>query len=44
MALPEDIQEGMESGADDYVPKPFKATEIRERIRAQLETKLASGM
>lgn len=37
MAMQDDIQKGMESGADDYLPKPFKGMEVRARIRAQLD-------
>ena len=36
MAMHDDIQQGMESGADDYLPKPFKGAEVRARIHAQL--------
>jgi diguanylate cyclase (GGDEF)-like protein len=30
----EDLVTGMESGADDYITKPFKANELRVRLRA----------
>jgi len=30
----EDLVEGMDSGADDYLTKPFKAPELRARLRA----------
>jgi diguanylate cyclase (GGDEF)-like protein len=30
----EDLVEGMEAGADDYITKPFKAHELRVRLRA----------
>ena len=33
---PEDIVEGLDSGADDYVVKPFRMTEILVRTRALL--------
>ena len=35
-AMQEDIQAGLDSGADDYLVKPFKAGDIRARIRTQL--------
>ncbi len=31
---PEDIIEGMEAGADDYITKPFNKEELRVRLRA----------
>ncbi|GGC87590.1 DNA-binding response regulator [Tersicoccus solisilvae] len=31
-----DIVRGLESGADDYVPKPFKPAELVARVRARL--------
>lgn len=31
-----DVRRGMESGADDYIPKPFKESEVVNAIRAQL--------
>src|SRR5215472_7867882 len=33
-AASEDLVEGMEAGADDYLTKPFNAQELRVRIRA----------
>jgi DNA-binding response OmpR family regulator len=33
----EDIVRGLESGADDYVVKPFNARELLARIRKQLD-------
>ena len=45
-ALKEDVVEGMEAGADDFVTKPFDREELRVRLRAgerivQLEQTLA---
>ncbi len=36
---PEDIQEGFQSGANDYVSKPVEATELRSRVRMLTEVK-----
>jgi DNA-binding response OmpR family regulator len=33
----EHILEGLESGADDYVTKPFKAAELLARVRKCLD-------
>jgi DNA-binding response OmpR family regulator len=32
-----EVQEGLEAGADDYLPKPFTANVLRERVEALLE-------
>src|SRR5258707_15608549 len=44
----EDIVAGLESGADDYVVKPFDAEELKARLRAgerilHLENRLVEG-
>jgi len=36
-AREEDIVQGLEQGADDYVTKPFNARELVARVRKQLE-------
>lgn len=33
---PEDIVQGLDAGADDYVVKPFKAPELLARVRSNL--------
>ena len=32
----EDIVEGLDLGADDYVPKPFRTSELEARVRAKI--------
>jgi DNA-binding response OmpR family regulator len=32
-----EVQEGLDAGADDYLPKPFTANVLRERVEALLE-------
>ncbi|MBT3273053.1 MAG: hybrid sensor histidine kinase/response regulator [Spirochaetales bacterium] len=36
---PEDIARGFDTGAVDYVPKPFNAVELLARVKTQLEIK-----
>jgi DNA-binding response OmpR family regulator len=38
-AMTEDITEGLDSGADDYLTKPFEIEELQARIRALLRRK-----
>jgi len=33
---PQDVSRGLKSGADDYLPKPFKPDELRARVFALL--------
>ena len=33
----EDMRQGMELGADDYIPKPFRAAELLRAVNTQLE-------
>ncbi len=37
----EPVIEGLEAGADDYLPKPFSGRELLARVRAHLELSLA---
>jgi len=39
-----DIVRGLEVGADDYVPKPFKPKELVARVRARLRRPVAPGV
>lgn len=36
LAEPENIIEGLDAGADDYIPKPFDIDVLQARVRAQL--------
>ena len=36
---PQDVEKGLDAGADDYVTKPFDAVELLARIRTQLRIK-----
>lgn len=38
----EDVVKGLEAGADDYVPKPFKPKELVARVRARLRSEQES--
>ena len=38
-----DVVQGLEAGADDYVPKPFKAKELVARVRTRLRRVADSG-
>ncbi len=40
---PRDRVEGLDAGADDYLPKPFSVSELMARIRAVLRRSTASG-
>ena len=37
------LAEGIESGADDYISKPFDSTELKARIRSQLRMRKAES-
>ena len=33
----ENVKKGMAMGAADYIPKPFSATTVREKVKAQID-------
>jgi len=39
MNTPSDVQTGFEEGANDYIIKPFEASEVRTRVKTQLSLK-----
>lgn len=39
----QDVVEGLEAGADDYVPKPFKTQELLARVKTRLRRSTASN-
>jgi len=34
LGMPEQVEQGFQVGADDYIVKPFKADELRERLES----------
>jgi len=41
---PEDVLKGFESGADDYLPKPFNLAILMARIESLLRRRSAAGL
>ena len=39
MNTPSDVQTGFEGGANDYIIKPFEASEVRTRVKTQISLK-----
>ncbi|MBF0288956.1 MAG: hybrid sensor histidine kinase/response regulator [SAR324 cluster bacterium] len=44
LADAEDVIKGLESGAVDYITKPFNITEVEARVRMQLQLKFSAEM
>src|SRR3954468_13906774 len=42
-ALEEDIIRGLDAGAADYLPKPFRSGELLARVRARMRPALTDG-